>query len=143
MVEIYQPLKRQKDNRWDYTHSNSRESYPLGYCAGYRVYEVSDYLNPETVARLNAKYEPLKDNFHNDGHATAEEAVACWHKYLLDTQLTFSERPDEKEQHRCAICNEWTQHAGWIHGEHQYFWRLCPAHQNRLSVEWLMEQPRR
>lgn len=144
-MNVYQALKNLRTGRYDYTCTNRDGSYPLGYCRAYKFWVPEDFTfySPEVqdteAAKLNKLYGPFKDNFHTDGHATEAEAVACYRKFLLDTQLRFSEKPAEDAQHKCAVCGAWTQHAGWIAGEAHHFWHLCLAHQSREAVETVFE----
>ena len=139
-MAYFSPQQRQHDRRWDYVCQDRQGTYPIGYCHKYRewlpshILIASDAWRAEESKRLNEKYSKLRHNFHEDGHATAEEAVACYRKYQLDTQLRFSDKPDENEQRRCEICKEWTQHAGWLE---EKYWALCKNHQNRASIERL------
>lgn len=144
MVEIYGPRQRETSKRWDYTYSNSTGTYPTGYCTGYRIWSPDDLKftsienAAQEAARLNEKYSPFVAKFHDHGHDTADEAFACYQEYQLDHELRFSEKPDETSQHRCAVCNEWTQHAGWFVGSGFKFWHLCQAHQTREAVAGLL-----
>lgn len=144
-MNLYSPKQKPVDGRWRYTLENSSGTMELGYCHAYRAWAAEDikYYDPASAQkeadRLNALYAPFQSKFHDDGHATAEEAVQCYRGYLLDLQLRFSEKPDPEKQHRCAVCGEWTQHAGWIAGEAHHFWHLCLAHQSREEVEKLFK----
>lgn len=140
-MNYYAARQRLSDQRFDFTCMNDGKTWPVGYCKVWRPLTAEDlsYVgSPEQIERMvkehQAKFEPLKANYHADGHATAEEAQACYRKYLLDTQLRFSDKPNEEEQRRCAICSAWTQHIGWVDMKS---WPLCVEHQTRESVEKL------
>jgi hypothetical protein len=143
-MNYYGPRQRQSDGRWDYTCKNDNRIWPIGYCRAHRVWTVEDlvlsYSSPEYAQReadkLNAKYGPLAGKFHTGGHTTADEACRCYREYLLDTDLEFSTRPDPDTQKPCAVCGQWTQHAGWLRGG-LHVWHLCEKHQTRADVEKL------
>lgn len=146
-MNVYSPRQRETSGRWDFTVKNGAGIMPLGYCHAYHVWTAEDlkYYDASSAQkeadRLNAQYAPFELKFHGGGHTTAEEAVQCYREYLLDHQLRFSEKPDDDTQHRCAVpeCGAWTQHTGWLTGDHNHFWHLCPDHQNRESVEKLFK----
>lgn len=110
----YQPLQRQSDKRWDYTSSSGSSSYPIGYCGGWKEY------TPEELADIDAKLGEgfserlikerdrnvaFKHKFHKDGHATSEEACACYKQYVFECER---EQYIEKSiAHKCAECGVW------------------------------------
>lgn len=149
MTTYFQPLQRKSDKRWDYTsRTGSTPTHAIGYCAGWREHteeewaRMEEQYGPFLVRQLKADLErrrPLKERYHSDGHATAEEAEHCHDTYMLDTALEF--RRSETEQHRCAVCNEWAQTATDFRGESigPHHW-LCDAHANRESYEPVFRQ---
>lgn len=80
-----------------------------------------------------AQHLALKANYHDDGHATADEACECYKRYELDTALRFSTEQSTKRQ--CEVCKEWTQSHATVGGYTVFV--LCEAHANRAEVEKL------
>ena len=133
MARIYAPKQRVSNSRWDSTVSSDEEgwTHPTGYCAGLREVEGED---PDRTAK---KLE-LKDKFHSDGHATAEEAMECQLQYDLDFEVCT--RGAMGVQHKCAAdgCEEWTNLQTRV-GEFHQFW-LCNEHTKRDELEKLMRK---
>lgn len=116
---IYFGPRQRKDGRWDYTQRMDDLVFPTGYCIGQGAMEESEL-------------------YHDDGHATAEEAALCYRRFCLDHYLILSKDPERPAQLReCAVtdCPNFT--AGYASCED---WRayLCPAHRTRSIVESLM-----
>jgi hypothetical protein len=115
-VETWGPRKRKWDQRWDYCCFNEDQNWanPIGYCSG----------NGPTP-------------FHGDGHASREEAIACFRRYELDHEATYEmEHPDELR--RCRICQAWTNMAAAVgRAGIIRIYDLCPAHQRREFLEIL------
>jgi hypothetical protein len=80
-MEVYQALQRKTDGRWDYTLSNSYGARAVGYCSN----------DGDASA-----------GFHADGHSTAAEAEACFHRYEVERHAKVYDAKDE--QKRCAVC---------------------------------------
>lgn len=140
-MNYYAARKRQSNGLWDFTCMNDGSVWPVGYCKAFRemaVEDASGFASKDDAARVvaehNRKFSPLQANYHAGGHATQEEARACYRKYLLDTRARFSDKPNEEEQRRCAICKAWTQHSGSVDDQ---IWPLCQEHQTRDSLEKL------
>lgn len=126
-----QARQRDKDKLWDYTSMNDGVIRPLGYCAGWRPLDPTDWLYV-----LHKPYwdrlEQFKDKFHDDGHATDVEACDCYRGYLLDHRLDFiSMKPHEK----CQVCGVYT--GGWAQIDGWSKFCLCAEHQTRAVVESL------
>ena len=111
--------QRESDRRWDYTCQNSAGTYPIGYCSG-----------PE-LAHFSA--EEHRSKYHDDGHATAEEAYACHRAYELDNSVRYHDRDDT--QKKCLICEAWTTRRAVVGQELTKEYALCEAHANRESLE--------
>jgi len=106
--------------RFDMTVGSDEEKWihAIGYCVG--IFEkVWPETPPVELARVfsncgqdyqaeRAKTLPLAAKFHGDGHATKEEANACWQGYRLDHEVTEVEQEDR--QQRCLLCQAWTTH---------------------------------
>lgn len=164
-MNYYAARQRQSDGRFDFTCRNDDQTWPVGYCRAHKVWTAADFKGlyssddqrTAEAAKLNAKYEPLAHKFHADGHATAEEAQACYCQYLLDTQLEFSKdhqpkpeaaeqardalgpgsvKPEavERTQRQCRQCQTWTEGLAWLDMQS---WPLCEQHQTREVVEGL------
>jgi hypothetical protein len=139
MARIYQPKQRHRDKRWDMTASSDEEgwTHPIGYCAGWHEW------TEERAKRIGFSLEhclrdqeprlPHKAKFHEDGHATSEEASACWDGYVLDTELSFREEPEQKR--KCQVCGEWTQTVAVLGHEFHHEFYLCTEHATREHVE--------
>lgn len=116
----YRPLQR-RDGRWDYVCTNSAGTFAIGYCFnGEKPFysltwdELADVVkdlygnDPARWEEEKAKHAPRLANYHNTGHATAEEACECYRRYDV---LEHSHRHDDEDaQKKCAICGEWTMH---------------------------------
>lgn len=141
-MNYYASRQRLSDKRYDFTCKNDNRVWPVGYCAGPRVYTAADFnfMSEEAAAReaekLNAKYGPLRERFHTDGHATEAEAQACYRSYLLDTRLEFANPalPEVSTQVGCAHCGAWATGGATLD---QSSWPLCGEHQTRAIVELL------
>jgi len=142
MTRYYQPRQRISNGRWDYTSgTNSSGIFAIGYCAGWPEHtresleakSVRGYL-VEAILADQEKRRPSAAKYHSDGHATAEEAVACHLQYELDTALAFVDDPSKQE--RCATCEEWTTGRATFRGDSFLrLFALCPKHQTREDVE--------
>lgn len=87
-----QPRQREHDKRWDYTSLNRRTgTHAIGYC---RALTNPDLYDPEHHSK-----------FHTDGHATAEEARACYRRFNLDNHVS---KREATSAHKCLECGEWT-----------------------------------
>lgn len=150
-MNYYGPRERKSDGRFDYTCQNDDRVWPVGYCVAPRVWTPDDFKylwsgleeQQREADKLNARYGPLAANFHANGHATKDEACACYRKYLLDTELRFV-GPNPDVQKPCAAkkpdgspCGQWTQHEAEVSASN---WPLCEAHQTRAVVETLFPE---
>ena len=125
--------QRQSDKRWDYTCMNDRRIWPIGYCHEWREYTPEERKTYCMNDGWYEEYESRKAKYHSTGHATPEEACACYKEYQLDTALRFGTQPNRKEQ--CLVCGEWTQQMAMVGGYETYV--LCEKHANREEVEKL------
>lgn len=128
--------RQRVDGRWDYTLN----SQPWGYCREYKpIPEDTQYLPAETIRQENEKMEPLRGNFHTNGHATEKEACECYKRFLLDTRLSLrtSEPEDANQQHRCEVCKKFTACYAMV-GPYRIF-TLCPEHETRENVAALLK----
>jgi len=107
-VNYYGPLQRKDSGTWDYTCTNGGAVYRVGYCA--------------------------KEG--GCGHATEEDACACFKRYLLDTSLRL-DREMDGQQLRCQSegCGAFT--SGFADVDMRTF-VLCDEHRTREVVERLL-----
>lgn len=147
-MNYYAARQREKDKRWDFTVMNDKRIRPVGYCRPYEP--LSSSLMPQQVVEQhNSEYGRFQKKYHDDGHATAEEACNCYREYELDNHLRFGKISlDEAKSKRQAleyceaiaghgICGEVTASAAWIAGSISSRWNLCWQHLNRESVDGL------
>lgn len=136
--------RQRKDQRWDYTCQNSSGVFPMGYCAGWRETTTEDIAaRPELAAVADhiladqEKRRPHRAKYHTDGHASEEEACACWKRYQLDNELRLHDPPKDPDTlHRCAAdCGIFTAGLAEV-GEHWHR-HLCDEHRTREVVERL------
>jgi hypothetical protein len=114
-----------RDGRWDFCCGNR----PVGYCAGFPSTD-----NPHGIPFWDehiAKCEEHRAKFHEDGHATAEEAAACYLEHELDFRLREWESRDA--QRKCRECGEWTTHVVQVGGYSIFV--LCPEHATREIIK--------
>lgn len=149
MARIYQVRQRQGNHRFDMTVSSDEEgwAHPIGYCAGWKgdpdeaeKARLEKLFGEGFAERLQAELEgkrQFKDKYHNEGHATAEEAYACYRQYELDNELRFWE--SKAEQKKCQVCEEWTTHRAELGHFHREF-VLCLKHATREHVVLVMEE---
>ncbi|MGE0460889.1 MAG: hypothetical protein AB7Q16_05930 [Vicinamibacterales bacterium] len=152
MARIYQPLQRQRDGRWNMTVSSDEErwTHAVGFCAG-TFDQCWPPHNPSEPQRVMAwgsvdayeadrlKHRVHEALYHDDGHATAEEAQACYDRYC---RLLHRRDFDEKDvQRKCAICGEWTVHRVMV-GEVRLL-SLCGAHLSETDIAAAIAKERR
>lgn len=149
MARIYSVLQRQSDKRWDMTVSSDEEgwAHSIGYCAGWKgdpdaaeIERLNNMFGEGFAERLKAEIEPkrqFQSKFHRDGHATSEEAYACFRQYELDCELRFWE--SKSEQKKCQVCETWTAHRAELGDFHREF-ILCPEHATRDNVKDLRDK---
>lgn len=144
----FAPRLRRMDGRFEYTVACRGVSVPVGYCKAYVPYTSAQaHWLGRTLDELE-RGDPF--SYHSEGHATKEEACACYRRYLLDTSLKFYRDSDVLAREMpCHVCRLPTL---WI-GEIPFLgrWHLCPHHQIRdvLSLRipdsvllgWVMGKP--
>jgi hypothetical protein len=131
----YRPLQR-TDGRWDYVCTNSSGTFPIGYCmfSGDAPFYSKSFaeLGPivRQIYRDEAHWEAEKDKraaslhrYHNGGHATPEEAIACYRQYEVLEHSTRGE--DQSAQEKCGICLEWTQGRVLVGSEFPRDYPIC------------------
>lgn len=138
-MNYLEPRQRESDKRWDYTSRNDNRVHPLGYCAGTfdKVWPEWDesrvaWPSREHYEADRARASEHRDKYHGDGHATAEEACACYRDFMLDQRLHLDGRMQD-QQLRCRECGTFTDRAARI-GSHELI-PLCDEHRTREVVE--------
>lgn len=124
----YYRVRERQDGRFDMTVENDHRIQPVGYCAGW--HDWPDWLQMMSPEQ-HAQHLRDREKYHSTGHATAEEAAACYKQYVLDTRLRLHLRYADV-QHRCAVCDAWTD--GYAEVEMRHY-TLCPEHNTRAQVE--------
>ena len=138
----YSAARQRKDGRWDWT----RNGHADGYCYAWKEW------GDEQVARVFGSGERARERyeefakpyraaaaagkFHDTGHETKEEAVACHKAFELDFNLRVREDdPEARSQHRCRFpgCNAWT--SGYVQIGAYCIIQLCADHRTREAVE--------
>lgn len=111
---LYEPKQRQRDKRWDMTStSGSGHTCAIGYCNIH-----------------NAVYDPTNHlQYHDTGHNSADDALACFNRWRADNQARALEKPDE--QRRCAVCAIWTTHRVQVE---EMTLVLCADHATRDNI---------
>ena len=125
-----------------FTQMRDKRIWPVGYCAGWREWtreSLTGKQHERVILDLLADQEIKRkffESYHTDGHATREDANACYRLFLLDNRLTLNAGTTDRQQIRCdaADCNEWTQSHASV--DHQDYW-LCETHMNRETIETL------
>jgi hypothetical protein len=140
-MEVYGPKQRAKSLRWDYTYSNSGGCYPTGYCArksAEALIERHDTGQAGSVPGISdayvAKLISSLHKYHDDGHATPEEARECYVQYVLDNKCTIVTSTDT--QRRCFGCGEWTDRvlmAGHS-ARHEHLCEPCDDEDTRRAI---------
>lgn len=145
MSNIWTARQRLADKKWDYSVGSDESGVPhaVGYCAGWHDHTPEERqklterfgegflksLDREKVAQL-----PFKEKYHTEGHATANEAIECYHEFLLDQQLRFSD--DMESQKKCKVCGAWTTHRAYLLGDGAFCGEvvLCQKDATRENV---------
>ena len=134
-MRVYQPMRRETDNRWDYVCTTRDVTFPVGYCAGWVEPEEQQL---QAIVGLQETIERVRQHitkFHTDGHAHPLEAALCYRDYLLDTALQLY-TPAPKGGAICLLCRHPTEIAARIPPRYGFF-PLCHEHMSRASVEKL------
>lgn len=138
MARIYQPRQRKATQRWDYTVGSDDENWvhPVGYCSGWKekseeelreyatrfgdrsAQELKEWLDEE---RVN------KEKYHDNGHATADEAHACYAHYLADHIRLLPPPKDPKTLHKCEECGAFCSGAAETN-DGFWFKYFCESH---------------
>jgi len=128
----YLSARKRTDGRWDFTQRNDDRVWPIGYCSSYGPKAA------EWAGQMLVVDQAFAQRYHDDGHVTAEEAVACYHRFLIDQRLVLTDPPEKpKELHECAVadCPNFT--AGSAHCSNWHAW-LCDTHRTPSVAADLM-----
>lgn len=142
----YYQARQRTTGRWDYTVMNNRLVSPVGYCQGRfdtifperRDPSWSWYLDDEHYAHERAKVLPFAAHYHDDGHATEDEANACYRRYQLDQRLRLDGGEGGHAYYRCQApggCTTLTNRYAEL--DHLSLFHLCDEHRTREVVEQL------
>lgn len=128
----YSAKQRARDGRWDYTCGQA----PTGYCHAFDVAWPQDLAEPVSgYAEARAAAIVHRDKYHEDGHATADDACACYKRFLLDNRLRTDGRISD-QMRKCEACSAWTDRYAQV-GGHQMF-VLCDNHCQAATVASLL-----
>jgi hypothetical protein len=124
-MNYYQPRQREDSLRWDFTCKRDRQVWPIGYCSG------------------KSHEGPHADKYHDDGHASAEEAAQCYRLYLLDNELRFDDGGDSRVLRVCQYpgCEEFTGGSATVGCGPCAVYSLCAEHRTREAVEEMFQAP--
>lgn len=126
----YSARRRQTDGRFDFTVTTDGFTIPVGYCGAYRPWTSEDQrrfpVPPEVLKRSWAH----SHKHHTDGHATPEEAAACYREFLLDQRLRTGLKNDRPDT--CKECGARTDLYAAVDGDR--FFILCEPHNDREVV---------
>lgn len=129
-MNYYAARQRGGNGRFDYTRMNDGVVVPVGYCLPYRPFEYNQpWIVPQVAEQLNKQEAQFVFKYHDDGHATAEEACACYLDYLLDHSLSLMLQGTDRR--RCAVCGEPTLLTARLD---MSSWSLCQQHNTRDNV---------
>ncbi len=156
MTTYYQPLRLEAGG-WHYTCTNGAGTFPLGYCCHPVFFakmfvpweETSEstklaYMTKERYDQHLADTLPFRAKYHTAGHETADDAIRCYHQYLVDQCLMVHE--SQETQHKCQECGTWTPDQITFRGETLRHLILCPACRRpdlMLKHLWVPYQERR
>ena len=132
-MNYYKSRQRASDGRWDFSCRNNDHIYPVGYCSPYHEPDPKEWYLTENSIK---KYQAERDKHHVNGHATEEEACECYRQYLLDTTLYLDGHSNDT-QHKCKICDTWTNRYAQVDGTYMY--HLCDCHRTRAIIETLFK----
>lgn len=82
-----------------------------------------------------AKYADHLHRYHDNGHASAEDAEACYRLY--EVLLHSRRRIDDGVQLKCAACGAWTQARVLVGNAIPYEYAICATcdtHENVLAA---------
>lgn len=139
-MEVWQPLRRESDGRFDMTAAQGDLVVSVGYCSGWSEdLPEAEKVGEDLVefARVDREARRrFRSKYHQDGHEFASGAYACWQEFLVDNKLRFLEDPRELRQ--CLECKAWTPGRADFHGGFLPPFPICVAHQkNEVVLELL------
>ncbi|MHB1950232.1 MAG: hypothetical protein ACYCQK_02005 [Acidiferrobacteraceae bacterium] len=86
-MNYYDARQRQDDKRWDYTRMNDGRIWPVGYCASKAPCEcvtIERGYSADPGCQTCSGSGRVANPDYCGSHDTAEEARACFARYLLD-----------------------------------------------------------
>jgi hypothetical protein len=141
-MQFFEPRERYRNGKptgiWDFCRyaDSSKQVFPIGYCAGWHEFSKTqlDKIWGEVGKDFFADQErrrPFKDNYHTDGHGSAEEALECYRKYCLDLKTVVHE---ERETWKpCVACRKITTRRITVNRSTTIV--LCNNHDDRKELE--------
>lgn len=150
MARIYQPLQRVTDGRWNMTVSSDEENWThtIGFCCGkfdqvWKPYSGdSDSLawpTQEAYEAERARHAAHARFYHDNGHATADQALDCYRRY--DVLLHRREYFEQDVKKPCVVCNTWTMHRVLVGTSLPTELVLCIAHCTTWDVYRALRRP--
>lgn len=147
----YAARAKESNGRWDYTVAHDGAIYPVGYCVGrFEAYwpehpganAQEAYGGVERYQEARARELEHAAKYHDDGHATAAEACACYKAFVLDHEIRYIADAAEGQAetlHRCEApdCTDYTSGGAVWSGTSRPF-NLCAAHRTREIVDALI-----
>jgi hypothetical protein len=126
--------RQRLDGNYDFTCANGKRIIPVGYCRAYADLSSDPNVRQTLSPQEQAIRVATRHKHHSCGHATPEEAEACYREYSLDHHLVLN-REYDGVQHNCQVCGCWTN----LHADvDMQRFTLCAEHNNRQQVELLM-----
>ena len=136
--------------RWDYTVRHDDATFRVGYCYGEfdrawpeqpGVIELTVYGDAEAYQAARARHLEHAAKYHAGGHATREEACACYLAFVLDHEIRYVAGHDDDAEalFRCEApgCRTHTSGGAVWSGTSRQF-DLCQAHRTRETVASLI-----
>lgn len=148
-MQIVQALQLEDTKRWNMTvRTNSRRAHGIGYCGGWRYDELiksCEERHPDDgihkgLIKEREKMLSFKHKYHDDGHETSAEAMACWIEFILDKYLRFDKAVGVKK--KCMVCESWTTIYGHTPGPYSGYNKafLCSRHANKKNMKKFLNE---
>lgn len=124
---------------WHFVCQRSEgDIYPVGYCGPWIELTEADLAHMGISEAQYARMRSQRDQYHAEGHATQEEACACYKRWCRDQVQYHIETSGPARP--CRICGALTQQEATL-GALCLAWPLCPAHCTPEAVEVLLPTP--
>lgn len=136
-MNYYKARQRKSDGRWDFSCSNDDVIFPVGYCHEFAELDKDPIVGKTFSAERKRILYAHQSKYHTDGHATEEEACACYKSYLIDN--SFQLYADTENLRKCQVCGAWTQSRVNIGFGVQQTFTLCPEHATPEKVATMFD----